>query len=196
MPSPGAVLVFGGAHSCKSEWAEHLARSHGGAVTYVATGASDLADADWQERLRRHRQRRPGHWALVECGAALPAALERTRGEPLRLVDALGTWVSALLHQGDHHWQQEVEQLLLHLPPRCGTTILVSEEVGCGVVPATAAGYRFRERLARLNRRVAGCCQGHWLVAAGRAIDLATLGHPVPALEPRGEWGRASTPGM
>ena len=190
------MLVLGGAHSGKSEWAEHLARRHGGAVTYVATGAADLADADWQARLRRHRQRRPSHWALVECGAALPAALERTRGEPLRLVDALGTWVSALLHHGDHHWQQQVELLLLHLPPPCGTTILVSEEVGCGVVPATAAGYRFRERLAQLNRQVAVCCQGHWLVAAGRAIDLATLGHPVPVLEPGQQRGRASTPGM
>ena len=115
------MLVLGGAHSGKSEWAEHLARSHSGAVIYVATGAADLADADWQARLRRHRQRRPANWALVECGAALPAALERTRGEPLRLVDALGTWVSALLHHGDHHWQQQVELLLLHLPPRCGT---------------------------------------------------------------------------
>ena len=176
----GAVLVLGGCQSGKSEWAEHLARCHGAAVIYIATGDATLADADWQQRIQRHRCRRPRDWAVVECGAALPEALTGAGGDVLRLVDALGTWVGALLHLPDHAWQQQVEQLLLCLPPRQGATILVTDEVSCGVVPATTAGYRFRERLSQLNRRVAACCQAHWLVSAGRAIDLAALGHRVP----------------
>ena len=174
------VLVLGGSGSGKSQWAEHLASTCGQPVLYVATGDATLADADWQQRLQRHRRRRPAHWQTRECGAALPEALADAEAAPLRLVDALGSWVSTLLHLEEPAWQARVEQLLTCIPPQRGRTILVSDEVSWGVVPASASGYCFRERLARLNRCVAQRCQNHWLVVAGRAVDLTQWSQPVP----------------
>ena len=179
-PAGQGVLVLGGSGSGKSQWAEHLASTGGQPVLYVATGDGTLADTDWQQRLQRHRRRRPASWQTQECGAALPEALAAAETAPLRLVDALSSWVATLLELEESAWQARVEQLLTCIPPQQGLTILVSDEVSWGVVPALASGYRFRERLARLNRRVAQCCQNHWLVVAGRAVDLTRWSQPVP----------------
>ncbi len=183
-PPGHGVLVLGGSGSGKSQWAEHLASTwasaHQQPVLYVATGDATLVDTDWQQRLRRHRRRRPAHWQTQECGAALPEALAAAEAAPLRLVDALSSWVSTLLDLEDPAWQEQVEQLLTCFPPKQGLTILVSDEVSWGGVPPLASGYHFRERLARLNRHVAQCCQSHWLVVAGRAVDLTQWSQPVP----------------
>ena len=184
-PAAGhGVLVLGGSGSGKSQWAEHLASTWAATrqqpVLYLATGDATLADADWQQRLQRHRRRRPASWQTRECGAALPEALAAAETAPLRLVDALGSWVSTLLDLEESAWQARVEQLLTCIPPTQGLTILVSDEVSWGVVPALASGYCFRERLAHLNRQVAQRCQNHWLVVAGRAVDLTRWSQPVP----------------
>ena len=185
MVPPGhGVLVLGGSGSGKSQWAEHLAATWAATrrqpVLYVATGDATLADTDWQQRLQRHRRRRPANWRTQECGAALPEALAAAETAPLRLVDALSSWVSTLLELEESAWQARVEQLLAWVPPKQGLTILVSDETSWGVVPASASGYRFRERLAHLNRHVAQRCQNHWLVVAGRAVDLTRWSQPVP----------------
>lgn len=183
-PAGHGVLVLGGSGSGKSQWAEHLASTWASTcqqpVLYLATGDTALADADWQQRLQRHRRRRPANWQTQECGAALPEALAAAETAPLRLVDALGSWVSTLLELEESAWQERVEQLLTCIPPQQGLTILVSDEVAWGVVPASASGYCFRERLVHLNRHVAQRCQKHWLVVAGRAVDLTQWSQPVP----------------
>ena len=179
-PAGQGVLVLGGSGSGKSRWAEHLAAAARLPVLYVATGDPTLADADWQQRLQRHRRRRPANWQTRECGAALPEALAAAETAPLRLVDALSSWVGTLLELEESAWQARVEQLFTCIPPQQGLTILVSDEVSWGVVPALASGYCFRERLARLNRHVAQRCQKHWLVVAGRAVDLTRWSQPVP----------------
>ena len=179
-PSGHGVLVLGGSGSGKSQWAEHLASRREQPVLYVATGDATLADPDWQQRLQKHRRRRPASWRTQECGAALPEALIAAEKTPLRLVDALSSWVSTLLELEESAWEARVEQLLACVPPRQGLTILVSDEVSWGVVPALASGYCFRERLAHLNRRIAQRCQNHWLVMAGRAVDLTQCSELVP----------------
>jgi len=179
-PAGHGVLVLGGSGSGKSQWAEHLASTRQEPVLYVATGDAALADTDWQQRLQRHRRRRPASWQTQECGAALPEALAAAETAPLRLVDALSSWVGTLLALEEPAWQARVEQLLTCIPPQQGLTILVSDEVSWGVVPASASGYCFRERLARLNRHVAQRCQNHWLVVAGRAVDLTRWSQPIP----------------
>ncbi|MXY61952.1 MAG: bifunctional adenosylcobinamide kinase/adenosylcobinamide-phosphate guanylyltransferase [Synechococcus sp. SB0673_bin_10] len=183
-PAGHGILVLGGSGSGKSQWAEHLASTWSSTcqqpVLYLATGDAMLADADWQQRLQRHRRRRPANWQTRECGAALPEALAAAETAPLRLVDALSSWVSTLLELEEAAWQARVERLLTCIPPKQGPTILVSDEVSWGVVPASASGYHFRERLARLNRHVAQRCQNHWLVVAGRAVDLTRWSQPVP----------------
>lgn len=187
-PAGHGVLVLGGSGSGKSQWAEHLvstwASTRQRPVLYLATGDATLADTDWQQRLQRHRRRRPASWQTQECGAALPEALAAAETAPLRLVDALSSWVSTLLEMEEPAWQARVEQLLTCIPPQQGRTVLVSDEVSWGVVPASASGYCFRERLACLNRRVAQRCQNHWLVVAGRAVDLTRWSQPVPHHQP------------
>ena len=183
-PAGHGVLVLGGSGSGKSQWAEHLASTCRQPVLYLATGDATLADVDWQQRLQRHRSRRPASWQTQECGAALPEALAAAETAPLRLVDALSSWVGTLLELEESTWHARVEQLLTCIPPQQGCTVLVSDEVSWGVVPALASGYCFRERLARLNRRVAQRCQNHWLVVAGRAVDLTRWSQPVPDSQP------------
>lgn len=183
-PPGHGVLVLGGSGSGKSQWAEHLASTCRQPVLYLATGDATLADMDWQQRLQRHRRRRPASWQTHECGAALPEALAAAETAPLRLVDALSSWVGTLLELEESAWHARVEQLLTCIPPQQGCTVLVSDEVSWGVVPALASGYCFRERLARLNRRVAQRCQNHWLVVAGRAVDLTRWSQPVPDPQP------------
>lgn len=187
-PAGHGVLVLGGSGSGKSQWAEHLASTWASTcqqpVLYLATGDATLADADWQQRLQRHRRRRPANWQTQECGAALPETLAATEIAPLRLVDALSSWVSTLLELEESAWQERVKQLLTCIPPQQGLTILVSDEVSWGGVPALTSGYCFRERLAHLNRHVAQRCQNHWLVVAGRAVDLTRWSQPVPHHQP------------
>lgn len=172
MVAAGEVtLVLGGARSGKSAVAERLAAGAGAPVTYVATGpGDDLDDADWRDRVAAHRARRPEAWATAEVpqGGDLASALLEVDGTAL--VDSLGTWVAG--HRGfavDHG------QLVAALGRRAHdgrATVLVSEEVGMGVHPASEAGRRFRDALGRLNEEVAEAAGAVLLVVAGRVLRL------------------------
>ena len=179
---PPLTLVLGASGSGKSRWAEQLALASRLAVTYVATGPQRPEDSAWQQRLQRHRQRRPDHWRCLELAEPqhLAGALAALDADELALVDALGTWVAAALEMEEGRWQQLSQELLQVLPPATGRVILVSDQVGWGVVPATAIGGRFRERLTRLERQLVSLSQSSWLVVAGRALDLQILGTAVP----------------
>jgi adenosylcobinamide kinase/adenosylcobinamide-phosphate guanylyltransferase len=178
--APGLLtLVSGPASSGKSRWAEHLAQVSGRPVVYIATGPSLPNDRDWQERLRRHRRRRPDDWCLVESEGALAEALDGVAAGHLALVESLGTWVAAHLDCGEPAWQELQARLQASLR-RGPEVVLVIEECGWGVVPATAAGGRFRQRLGEMQQRLAAEAQASWLVVQGRALDLHALGCPVP----------------
>lgn len=177
---PGPLtLVSGPAASGKSRWAEHLAERSGRPVTYIATGPLLPDDPLWQERLRLHRLRRPAHWQLVEAEGALAEALKRVPAEHLALVESLGTWVAAHLDCDAAGWCERQEELLTSLEVGAAVVVVI-EETGWGVVPATAVGGRFRERLGALQQKLAARAQGSWLVLQGRALDLHALGCPVP----------------
>jgi adenosylcobinamide kinase/adenosylcobinamide-phosphate guanylyltransferase len=177
---PVLTLVSGPAASGKSRWAEHLAHRSGKAVVVLATGPNLPDDASWQRRLQRHRQRRPPSWRTLEVGGDLSAALRTLASEDLALVDSLGTWVAAHLDRETALWQAEMSTLQEALLQTRATVVLVSEETGWGVVPVTAAGGRFRDRLGELQQRLTPLCEAAWLVLQGRAIDLSQLGSPVP----------------
>lgn len=162
------ALVLGGARSGKSGHAEHRAASFPQPVTYVATACVD-GDADLAARVAEHRARRPASWTTIESGPDLPAVLRATTGTVL--VDALGPWLAAapdLAVDGD--------ALCDALTARAGDTVVVSEEVGLGVHPATAAGRRFRDALGELNQAVAAVADEVVLVVAGRALRLEPAG--------------------
>jgi adenosylcobinamide kinase / adenosylcobinamide-phosphate guanylyltransferase len=172
-PAPGArVLVTGGSRSGKSAAAEGFLRGYE-QVTYVATGpAPDPADAEWADRVRRHRQRRPAGWRTVET-TDLAGVLASAGPEPV-LVDGLGTWLAAAMDAagtwaggGAAELAARTGALVEAWQRSRRHAVAVTDEVGSGVVPGTMAGRRFRDELGRLNASVAAVCDEVWLVTAG-----------------------------
>jgi adenosylcobinamide kinase/adenosylcobinamide-phosphate guanylyltransferase len=169
------TLLLGGARSGKSELAERLAaasaRDNGCAVTYIATLRVGN-DAALAERVARHRERRPAEWATVEvdAGDGLPAALGSAAGTVL--LDSLGPWLALHGSDTDAAFVADPDALCRVLAARRGDTIVVSDEVGLGVIPATAVGGAFRDALGSLNRAVAAVADRVLLVVAGRVLPL------------------------
>jgi len=161
-------LVIGGARSGKSAFAEAQALASGLRVDYLATG--EARDAEMDERIAHHRARRPAGWRTVEEPLLLAAALRRAAApDTCLLVDCLTLWLAnVLLAERDG----EVAKLLETLPELPGWIILVSNEVGWGIVPENALARRFRDEQGRLNQRVAALADRVTLVAAGLALPL------------------------
>jgi adenosyl cobinamide kinase/adenosyl cobinamide phosphate guanylyltransferase len=162
------VLVLGGARSGKSAYAERRTASLPEPVSYVATACVD-GDADLAARVAGHRARRPESWTTIEAGADVPDVLRATRGTVV--LDALGPWVTAAPAFG-----VDAAELCDALAGRDGDTVVVSEEVGLGVHPSTAAGQQFRDALGELNQAVATVAEEVVLVVAGRALRLEAAG--------------------
>ena len=162
------TLVLGGARSGKSEVAERIAARLAGPVTYLATLVPG-SDPDLATRIEAHRTRRPAGWRTVEAGAELPAVLRSLPGPVL--VDALGPWVAA-----SPGMIVEAGALCAALTERGADTVVVSEEVGLGVHPATEDGRRFRDALGTLNQAVAAVADEVLFVVAGRILPLGPPG--------------------
>jgi adenosylcobinamide kinase/adenosylcobinamide-phosphate guanylyltransferase len=171
-PAPGGsvTLVLGGARSGKSRFAEGLASASGLDRVYVATGQA--FDGEMRERIAEHRARRDAAWRTVEAPLDLAAALEReTAPGRVVLVDCLTLWLSNVL-LADLDVEHEVDELLGSLSRSRGAVVLVSNEVGSGVVPDNALARKFRDHQGRLNQRVAAIASRVTLVAAGLPLDL------------------------
>lgn len=163
-------LILGGARSGKSRHAEQLARASGGAVVYIAT--AEALDAEMAARIAHHRAQRPGHWHLVEEPLALAAVLhaEAADGRCL-LVDCLTLWLGNLLAD-EARLARELDALYTTLPGLPGDILLVSNEVGWGIVPDNPLARRFRDEAGRLHQRLATLCDRVTLVAAGLPLAL------------------------
>lgn len=162
------VLVLGGARSGKSAYAERRAARLPEPVSYVATANVD-GDPDLAARVDEHRARRPPSWSTIEAGPDVPEVLRATRGTVV--LDALGPWVAAA-----PAFDVDAAELRDALAGREGDTVVVSEEVGLGVHPSTAAGQQFRDALGELNQAVAVVAEEVVLVVAGRALRLEPAG--------------------
>lgn len=161
-------LIIGGARSGKSGLAETRARDCGLAVTYIATG--EARDAEMRERIAHHRARRPAAWRTVEEPLALAGALARAAAsDACLLVDCLTLWLTNVILAGR---EDEIDALLGALPALPGRVILVSNEVGWGIVPENALARRFRDEQGRLNQRVAALADRVTLIAAGLPLVL------------------------
>ncbi len=164
-------LILGGARSGKSRYAEQRAAASGDPVSYIATAAA--LDAEMAQRIAHHRARRPSCWELFEEPLALAAVLERA-ALPGRciVVDCLTLWLSNLLAAGEERLRQECTALLELLPTLPGAVLLVSNEVGWGIVPDNAPARRFRDEAGRLHQQLATVCDRVTLVVAGLPLAL------------------------
>jgi len=178
-PLQGLVLVTGPSRGGKSRWAEHLVAQHS-PISYVATSDPRPNDIGWQERLRLHRERRPSEWDLIESGADLSTALDTIPPSHTVLVDALGAFTAWHLGASSVDWMELEAELIHSLQARQRPVVVVIEETGWGVVPATAIGGRFRDRQGRLAQQLETIASASWLVVQGRALDLHALGYSVP----------------
>jgi adenosylcobinamide kinase/adenosylcobinamide-phosphate guanylyltransferase len=173
------TLVLGGARSGKSRYAESLLREHP-MVTYVAPGAvPDGSDPEWAERISRHQARRPAGWTTMETTDL--AGVIRAADHPV-LVDCLSTWLTRLIDDIDAwqdreraacHLGKETLRLLDALGSATADVVLVTNEVGCSVVPGTASGRMFRDDLGWLNAAVSAASDHVALVVAGRVLNLS-----------------------
>jgi adenosylcobinamide kinase/adenosylcobinamide-phosphate guanylyltransferase len=165
------TLVLGGARSGKSRWAEELAAGSGHAVTYLAT--AEARDGEMAERIARHHSDREGRgWSTVEEPIEVADALRRlSRPDRLLLVDCLTLWLSNLMEAG-RIIEAETETLIAALAACPGPVVLVSNEIGLGLVPETPLGRAFRDAQGRLNQRIAAAVPRVVFVAAGLPLDL------------------------
>ncbi len=164
------VLFLGGARSGKSRLAQGRAETMSGDLVYVATGQA--FDSEMAERIARHRADRGPRWRTVESPIDLPDAVAREgiAGKVL-LVDCLTLWLSNLM-LGEHDIAAAAARLLAVLAQTPATVLLVSNEVGLGIVPENALARRFRDEAGWLHQRIAAAADEVLLVAAGLAIRM------------------------
>lgn len=168
------TLVLGGARSGKSAFAESLVGD--GSVRYLATAIPDPADTDFAARIAAHRARRPAGWTVVD--GADPAGLLREAHPDPTLVDDMGTWLTARLDAGAA-WDAprgtitaETDALVDAVARYRGRLVVVTPEVGLGVIPATRSGRLFRDEIGTLNQRLAQVCDEAFFIVAGLPLRL------------------------
>jgi adenosylcobinamide kinase/adenosylcobinamide-phosphate guanylyltransferase len=170
MIGSGLVLVLGGARSGKSAFAERLAEESGLAPVYIAT--AEAGDAEMAERIDAHRARRGPSWRTVEAPEKLEEALLREAGEGRAvLIDCTTLWLSNLLLKG-LPVEIRTEALADTAGRAAGLRILVSNEVGLGIVPENALARKFRDAQGRLNQKIAAAADRVVLIAAGLPLWL------------------------
>ncbi|GGX53285.1 adenosylcobinamide kinase/adenosylcobinamide phosphate guanyltransferase [Streptomyces minutiscleroticus] len=177
---PRRTLVLGGARSGKSAEAERRLEAFPD-VLYVATGGTRNGDGEWAARVHAHRERRPGSWRTAETCDLVP--LLKDDGPPL-LIDCLSLWLTDAMDAvgawddaewaggGERELRTRVGELAEAVRHTRRTVVAVSNEVGSGIVPATASGRRYRDELGRLNAAFAAECEHVLLVVAGQALPL------------------------
>ncbi len=162
---PEITLILGGARSGKSARALALAAPP---RAFIAT--AEAGDGEMAERIARHKAERGEDWALIEAPLDLPAALNEA-GERAALVDCLTLWLANLMAAGREP-EAETARLIAALRAAQGPVILVSNEIGLGLVPMEPLSRRFRDEQGRLNQRIAAAADRVEFVAAGLPLRL------------------------
>ena len=169
--------MLGGTRSGKSGYAEGLLPADA-PVRYLATARRWSGDAEWDARIAAHRGRRPAGWTTVEEPDV--AAEVRSAADVPLLVDDLATWLTSVLDDAEA-WDraeappvvgERVAELVAAVAACPGRVVVVSAEVGLGVVPSTRAGRVFRDELGALNAALAAVCDEVWLLVAGLPLRL------------------------
>lgn len=164
-------LVLGGARSGKSSYAEQLATESALPVTVVATATA--GDEEMRDRIARHQLERPNHWGLIEEPLDLTAVLENQSPDTLLLIDCLTLWLSNHLLQEPQPDLHGLQNSLCDALKQCSAdVVLVSNEVGMGIVPMGAINRKFVDHAGWLNQAVADVADRVSFVAAGLPLQL------------------------
>ncbi len=175
--SRGVTLVLGGARSGKSRFAETLVGATGLPRVYIATAAAH--DDEMRARIADHQARRDASWRTVDAPLELAAALEAEAGPGCAvLADCLTLWLTNVM-LGGRDVGAETDGLLAALERARGPVVLVSNEVGSGIVPDNALARAFRDHQGRLNSQVAALADRVTLVVAGLPLDLKLPKEPL-----------------
>jgi adenosylcobinamide kinase / adenosylcobinamide-phosphate guanylyltransferase len=167
------TLILGGARSGKSRHAQHLAQASDLPVTLIAT--AEARDAEMAARIARHRAERPSGWVTQEQPLHLAAALRQAAGADRHVVvDCLTLWLLNLLEAGESVFAAERAALLDSLPGLPGEVVLVSNEIGLGVIPLGELNRRFVDEAGWLNQAVAAMADRVIFIAAGLPLPLKT----------------------
>jgi adenosylcobinamide kinase/adenosylcobinamide-phosphate guanylyltransferase len=182
MAAKELILILGGARSGKSAYAERLARERGGDVLFVATATA--GDEEMARRIAAHQAARPAAWRTLEAptGVATSVAAGADRAGTI-ILDCLTLLVSNLLLAHEAAGEDavasavdaEVDALLAQVAAGAATWIVVSNEVGMGLVPPYPLGRAYRDLLGRVNARVAARADRAYLLVAGLPLDLKRL---------------------
>jgi len=176
------VLITGGARSGKSAFAQKLAAELGRRVTFVAT--AEARDEEMRRRIEQHRRARPAHWRTVEAPlrAAEAVAAEIPRADVI-LLDCLGLLIANLMDdrspdcgEQDDEFEQAVSELLQAYETGSASLVVVTNEVGMGVVPAYPLGRAFRDCLGRANQVIARSADRVYFIVAGMPVELKASG--------------------
>ena len=163
------TVLLGGARAGKSELALELAKEQGGSVVYVAT--AEAGDDEMAARIAQHRLERPHTWQTVEEPVALLSVLASIEPDACVVVDCLTLWVANLLARGDEVLP-EAKAVAELAARRRGATIVVSNEVGLGIVPASPVAREYRDLLGAVNAAFVGRAADAAFVVSGCAIPL------------------------
>jgi adenosylcobinamide kinase/adenosylcobinamide-phosphate guanylyltransferase len=192
------ILVLGGARSGKSAYAQRLAQALGGEQVLVVATA-ETGDEEMAQRIARHRQSRPSSWRTIETSRRVGEAVRSSLDDAaVVLVDCLTLLVSnLLLHLGEPYRpveaeaavQEELETLLQVCQATPATFIVVSNEVGLGLVPETPLGRVYRDLLGQANQALAAHAQAVYLMVAGLAVNHKALAYQLESPSSRGSSG-------
>jgi adenosylcobinamide kinase/adenosylcobinamide-phosphate guanylyltransferase len=163
------ILITGGARSGKSVIAETMALSLGRPAIYIAT--AEIRDDEMARRVRQHRARRGSDWIEHAAPLDLSGALRATDGRGPRLIDCLTLWLTNLMLQ-DRDWQAETRVLCSLLPAMRDPVVLVTNEVGQGIVPDNRLARDFRDAAGLLNQQVAAVADDVILAVAGLPLKV------------------------
>ena len=177
--SKGLVMVTGPTRSGKSELAEFLVSAQQ-RVSYIATSMNRENDSEWQKRIEIHRNRRSSHWKLLEPPIDICKYLSTLSEDESVLIDSIGGLVEEHIKDSSDKWDEYTNELVDSLCERKRLIVIVSEEVGWGIVPSTSLGHLFRERLSAISSCLAKRSIKKWLAIQGHAIDIEKIGFKIP----------------